>query len=123
MADEKAGPIARGFADATPKLENLKKTQEMIKDMLEGLTPGAAVSPTLKDRILDKIKDVADLGASTTKLLNKFGIETPKQKLEKKKKKREKDPQNVEIISAKAGRLIKCGAQIKGTSPLIRKRK
>tara|TARA_R100000734_G_C3277997_1_gene72313 strand:+ start:416 stop:781 length:366 start_codon:yes stop_codon:yes gene_type:complete len=121
MADEKAGPIGKGFADATPNLENLKKTQEMIKDILKGLTPGAGVSPTLKDRILDKIKDVGDLGASTTKLLNKFGIETPQQKQQKKKK--TTGPQNVEIISAKAGRLIKCGAQIKGTSPLIRKRK
>ena len=27
------------------------------------------------------------------------------------------------VIDAKAGKLIKCGAQIKGTSPLIRKKK
>jgi len=124
MADEKTGPIGKGFADETPSLENLKKTQEMIKDILKDLSPGAvgAVPKTIKDRILNKIKGVGDLGASTTKLLNKFGIQTPQQKQEKKNKKKT-GPQNVEIISAKAGRLIKCGAQIKGTSPLIRKRK
>ncbi len=125
MADEKTDQMGKGFADATPSLENLKKTQEMIKDILKDLTPGAvgAVPQTLKDRILNKIKGVGDLGASTTKLLNKFGIETPLQKQQKKKKKRENDPRNTEIISAKSGKLIKCGAQIKGTSPLIRKRK
>ena len=108
MADEKAGPIARG--------------QETIKNMLEGLTPGAPVLPTLKNRILDKIKELGDLSESTTKLLNKYGIETPLQKQQKKNKKKT-GPQNAEIISAKAGRLIKCGAQMKGTSPLIRKKK
>lgn len=122
MADEKTGPIGKRFADETPSLENLKKTQEMIENILRDLTPGAPVVPTLKNRILNKIKGVGDLGASTTKLLNKFGIETPQQK-QKKKKKKTTGPQNAEIISAKAGKLIKCGAQIKGTSPLIRKRK
>ena len=84
MADEKTGPIGKGFADETPSLENLKRTQEMIKDMLKDLSPGAAVSTSLKDRILNKIKSLGDLGASTTKLLNKYGIETPQQKQQKK---------------------------------------
>lgn len=30
---------------------------------------------------------------------------------------------NQRLLEAKAGKLIKCGAQIKGTSPLIKKRK
>jgi hypothetical protein len=119
------------MADATPDMKNLEIAQDKIADMLrnlEGGPPGAAVgTPKVKSKIMDILKGgglgLGDLGTSTTKLLNKFGIETPLQKEKKKKKKRENDPKNTEIISAKSGKLIKCGAQIKGTSPLIRKRK
>lgn len=127
------------MADETPNMENLKIAKDKIADILRNLEGGAAVgdgkgsamgaavgTSKVKSKIMDILKGAGltfgDLGASTEKLLNKFGIETPQQKLQKKKKKNT-GPQNAEIISAKAGRLIKCGAQIKGTSPLIKKRK
>ena len=110
------------MADEPSLAEQHAKKLEQMKDLLGSVAPGAAVPPSLKDRILNKIKGLGDLGASTTKLLNKYGIETPQQKQQKKNKKKT-GPQNAEIISAKAGNLIKCGAQMKGTSPLIRKKK
>jgi len=67
------------------------------------------------------ILEGGDLGAASTKLFNKLGFDTPKQKLEKKKRDK---PMNVETINVKKGGLIKkYGVQKKGTSPLLKKRK
>ena len=121
MADDKTTKLSERFAEVPPGMKDLKITQDKIQNILRDLEGSSREN--VKSKIMDVLKGagvtLGDLGASTTKLLNKFGIESPKQKLKKKKK----DSTNVDIISAKAGKLIKCGAQIKGTSPLIRKRK